>query len=114
MTTDINPKSKDTLDDRDRHGLIRLLYKIHFTLLYVFLYSVFRNTLWFVGEPTEIESKLLWYLGIGFFVWFIGVNLFLFLSNYKASWNRKDYLSPYVLLTSSMILLLFELFLFDK
>ena len=97
----------------NRITIEHIVIKFHFFYLYVFLYSCFRNTLWFVDDLTEIEAVILKYMVIGGFLWFIGANFFLYQKKYKSGWGRKDYLSPYVLSASIITIALLEFFVFD-
>ncbi len=66
-----------------------ILYRLHFVFLYILLYSAFRNNWWFMDEPTELEASAMRGLIIGFFVWFIGVNIFLFTWKQKGRWHNR-------------------------
>jgi hypothetical protein len=83
------------------------IIKVHFVFLYVLIYSIARMLNWFV-ELTDTQAMVLSYLAIGFFFWFIAVNLFLYFRNYRQGWDRKDYLSGYVLLSALSIIVLLE------
>jgi hypothetical protein len=98
----------------DKPTILKLIHQFHFFFLYVFLYSCFRNGLWFVDPMTEIETRLLRNLTIGFFIWFLGINLFVFIKEYRGSWSRKDYLYPYVLISTLTVIFLLEFFVFDR
>lgn len=88
------------------------LFQIHFAFLYVLLFSTFRNNWWFMDEPTELETVVSKILIIGFFVWFIGVNILLFVWKQKGTWNRSDYFSWPVIVSSLLAILLLEVFVF--
>lgn len=90
----------------------RQVYRIHFILLYVMLYSTFRNALWFVNDLAEVEVIVLRSLIFGFGVWFIGAKLFLPLGNNRGGWSRKDYLSKQVVMATLIIVCLLEVFVF--
>lgn len=83
------------------------LYKIHFCFLYVLGYSGLRNVDW-IAEPPEQAATVATYLAYGFFVWFFGVNLFLASRKNKRSWNKSDFLSPYVVFGAVAIVALLE------
>jgi hypothetical protein len=85
-----------------------LIAKVHLVFLYVLMYSLFRNLNWFVDELTNIQVTVLKSLTIGFFFWFIGANLFLYLKKNKNKLNQKYFLSGYVLLPALAIIILLE------
>jgi hypothetical protein len=85
----------------------KVLIKVHFFLLYTVLYSVFRISNPF-AEPSETTNVLVRYMTIGLFIWFVGVNIFLIFKQYKETWDRRDYLSPYVIFTSLITIAVFE------
>jgi len=76
-------------------------------LLYVVLYSVIRNSNPFV-DPSQTSDWLLRYMVIGLFIWFAVLSVFLFLKQYKETWDRGDYLSRYVIVSSITIVALLE------
>jgi hypothetical protein len=87
--------------------LERVLFKIHFCFLYVLMYSVVRNLNWMV-ELSDKSAIVIRWLVISFFVWFIGVNAFLYSRNRKVRWDRTDYLSVWVVLVTLIIVALLE------
>lgn len=115
-------RTEDNSVNKPTH--IKLLHRFHFLFLYVFLYTGFRNNIWFVQPMTETEHALLSNMAIFFFIWFFGVNLYL--ANYKLKeeklwpkmrslgWNRDDYLSPVVLILTVTVICALELFVFDR
>jgi len=116
METGSNTTGKPTI--------IKLLHRFHFFFLYVFLYSGFRNGLWFVDPMTETERTLISYMTIFGFIWFLGANFYL--ENYKLNeerlwptmrklvWTKADYLSPIVLIAAATVIGALELFVFDR
>jgi len=94
--------------------ILKLIHRFHFFFLYILLYTSFRNGLWFVDPMTETESTLLKYMVIFGFIWFLGVNFYIINSKFKGAWTRKDYLSPYVLISTAIVICLLELFVFDR
>ena len=114
-TENIDLKQPDSVDSSDNRKTTveKFIVRFHFVFLYVMLYSTFRNTLWFVDDLTEAETIVLKFLIIGFFIWFIVANLFLYMMNYKRGWNRKDYLSRYVLSSTVIILIILEILVFQ-
>ena len=85
----------------------KILIKLHFFFLYVVLYSVFRNSNPFV-EPAQTTNIILRYMVIGLFVWFVSVSIFFFLRQYRETWDRGDYLSPYIMVGSIIVIAVLE------
>lgn len=87
----------------------KVLFKTHFCFLYVLMYSAIRNLNWMVRDYLSDRIIIvIQSLSIGFFVWFIGVNIFLFIRQSKIKWDRSDYLSVWVLLATLAIVALLE------
>ena len=106
MRTDIDARNKSTI--------LKLIHRFHFFFLYVLLYSVFRNGLWFVDPMTDTEITLLTYMTIFTFMWFLGANFYLVNSKLKGTWTRDDYLSPFVLISALTVICMLEVFVFDR
>jgi|GEM_PF-4752214 len=85
----------------------KILFKIHFCFLYVLMYSVVRNLNWMVDLSDRSAVVIKW-LAIGFFIWFLGVNAFLYSRNRKVKWDRTDYLSVWVMLVTIIIIAFLE------
>jgi hypothetical protein len=98
----------------DKPTVLKWIHRFHFFFLYVLLYSVFRNGLWFVDPMTDTESTLLRYMTIFGFIWFLGANFYIVNSGLKGTWTRDDYLSPYVLSLAVTTICVLELFVFDR
>jgi hypothetical protein len=89
-----------------------ILFKTHFALLYIFLYSMFRNNWWFMDEPTELETVVSRWLAIAFGISFLGGNLFLLTWNRKGKWDRTHYLSWHVMLATLVSIAALEYLVF--
>lgn len=85
----------------------KILFRIHFCFLYVLMYSVVRNLNWMV-DLSDRSAVVIRALAIGFFIWFLGVNAFLYFRRRKVKWDRTDYLSIWVLLVTVTIIALLE------
>jgi hypothetical protein len=85
----------------------KIIFKIHFCFLYVLMYSVVRNLNWMVDLSDRSAVVIRW-LAIGFFIWFLGVNAFLYSRGSKVKWDRADYLSVWVVLVTIAIIAFLE------
>ena len=66
-----------------------------------------------MDEPTELEAGVMRGLIIGFFLWSVGVDIFLFTWKQKGRWGQSHYLSWHVILATFLIICIFEYFVFS-
>ena len=71
------------------------------------MYSVVRNLNWMVDLSDRSAVVIRW-LTIGFFIWFLGVNAFLYSRSQKVKWDRTDYLSVWVVVVTIATIVLLE------
>lgn len=90
-----------------------ILHRIHYIFLYVLMYSIVRLLLWPIAL-SETQETVLGFLAIGFFLWFVGVNIFLHFRKSKAKTNHKEYRSPYVVTIALSAIILLELLAYWK
>lgn len=97
-------------------SIIKLIHKVHFFFLYVFIYSILRNFHRMNNDGDPI-IPFIHYLTISFGIWYLSVNLIILLlprteEGRRESWDRNDYLSIPVILASIFMICVLEYFMF--
>jgi len=86
-----------------------VLHRVYFILMYVFTYTAFRNSYRFALQ--EIDNQVA--IGIKCVViscgiWYTVFSLYLIVNGKKMRCERSDYLSPVVLVFSTVIIAILE------
>lgn len=94
-----------------RINIYKKIIKIHFVILFVALYTGIRLGNGFV-KINDLQESFIKFLLIGAGIWFVFSNLYLLTKKFKTTWGPKDYLSPYVLVSVVVIVILLEYLVF--
>lgn len=98
-------------NNRMKVPIERVVYKIHFSFLYVFMYSILRNA-HRMDNSDDPVIPFIKYLTGSFFIWYLFVTLFGSLKANAKPWGTEDYLATPVLVASVIVIAVLEYFVY--